>query len=291
MLFPAMSADLALREQVEVLHQQAVASGGEFCIDLEGQAPDGKPVWQWAGYARKDSATRAVESSGLADGVDYRSTEVWSGPENGKGGGHNRRVILFSRDGFKQWLMLARTDRGREVRLYFIDVEKRYQRELGQVTPLEATVNRFAEFVQQGFSSVHGAMEEVRSEVRDMRADVEMLKEQQLYRLYVFVRMSDQTVKIGVTNDFQARRKVHEKRGFQFVAETAGNPSQETRIKQALRRAGHEPKNGDEEYQLSPALISELKAQGLPVGNLMGLPKGRGKKERVDCGTISLPLF
>jgi transcriptional repressor NrdR len=78
--------------------------------------------------------------------------------------------------------MLARTDRGREVRLYFIDVEKRYQREMGQMTPLEATVQKLGEFVMNElrkldhvgyvrFASVYRSFEDV-DEFRQLIRDI-----------------------------------------------------------------------------------------------------------------------
>ena len=85
-----MGSDLALRRQVEALHRRATTSDQEFCIDLEGEAPDGRPVWEWMDYSTKGSATRSL--SRLEEGVDFHLTEVLSGR-----GGLPRQIVLFSR--------------------------------------------------------------------------------------------------------------------------------------------------------------------------------------------------
>ena len=64
-----MNSDLVLKGQVETLYQEAAASDQEFCIDLEGDAPDGQLVYEWMGYATKGSATRSL--SKLVEGLDF----------------------------------------------------------------------------------------------------------------------------------------------------------------------------------------------------------------------------
>ena len=127
--------DLVLKEQVAALHKQATAQQQEFCIDMEGAAAEGQPIWQWMGYSRKDAAKRSLEK--LLEGVDYQSTEMWT-----VAGGTPRHVVLFSHDGFKQWGMLAGTERGRQIRAYFIECEKQLQREMSQPTALNSELSR-----------------------------------------------------------------------------------------------------------------------------------------------------
>lgn len=183
--YRAMGSDLALREQVESLYQQAVSSDQEFCIDLEGEAPDGRPVLEWMGYSRKDNAKASL--SKLIEGVDYLALKV---QEQVRHQGGFRAVtkerILFSRDGFKQWGMLAGTDRGRQIRLYFIECEKRLQLGMAQPTALNQVMAEIAlahkdltQAVTHGFNRLGAEISEVKAEQVAMRQDIDCLKRHQ----------------------------------------------------------------------------------------------------------------
>jgi hypothetical protein len=89
------------------------------------------------GYSRKDTATRSL--SRLIEGVDF-SAQVRE-----SSGGRPSEEIRFSRDGFKQWGMLAGTDRGRQIRLYFIECEKRLQLGMNQPTALNQITDNLAQ--------------------------------------------------------------------------------------------------------------------------------------------------
>ena len=65
-------SELALKQQVETLYQQTAASSQEFCIDLEGEAPDGRHIWEWAELSRPDNARRSVTGKKqLLEGEHY----------------------------------------------------------------------------------------------------------------------------------------------------------------------------------------------------------------------------
>lgn len=288
-----MAADLALKGQVEILHQQAAASENEFCIDLEGEAPDGRSVWEWMGYSRKDSATRSL--SKLIEGVDFllhNSVEQTAGR-----GGHNREAVLFSRDGFKQWGMLAGTDRGRQIRLYFIECEKRLQLGMAQPTALNGTLERILERQQalaedmssmmlHGFDTVHSRIDSVESRLS-------RLEEQQCDQLYVVVRSSDLTIKLGYTQDLEERRKKHERRGFRLLGCITGTHKRETEIKKSLASKGFKPKNGTEEYHLTPEIVEAFAQEGLPIGDLCATKPKNGipRRPTARCEASTLPLL
>jgi phage anti-repressor protein len=62
--------------------------------------------------------------STLIAGVDYSLITV----DKQKGrGGHNAEVIRLSVDGFKQFCMMAKTERGREVRLHYLEIERKFK--------------------------------------------------------------------------------------------------------------------------------------------------------------------
>lgn len=291
-----MSSDLALKGQVETLYRQAAASEQEFCIDLEGQAPDGRPVWEWMGYSRKDSAKASL--SKLIEGVDFllqKDLEQTSGR-----GGHNRETAIFSRDGFKQWGMLAGTERGRQIRLYFIECEKRLQLGMSQPTALNGLMEQIAlahqdltHLVINGFNGVHSEIAGVKSVLDDHGARLARLEEQQCDQLYVFVRSSDLTIKLGYTQNLEDRRKRHESRGFVMIGAVSGTRKRETEIKRSLIAKGFRPKNGDEEYHLSPEIVEAFAQEGLPIGGLCATrPKNALPRRSVArCEAATLPLL
>lgn len=81
-------------------------------------------VWEWLGYARKDSAVRAFMSLEMAESVDYILSHT--NEENPKGG-RPEVEIKMTIDAFKLWAMSARTEKGKEVRLYYLQIEKEWK--------------------------------------------------------------------------------------------------------------------------------------------------------------------
>jgi hypothetical protein len=289
-------ADLMLKGQVETLYQQAQGSEQEFCIDLEGEAPDGRPVWEWMDYARKDNAVRTL--SNLIEGEDYQSAEVRT-----VAGGSPRQVIRFSRPGFKRWGMLARTERGRQIRDYYIECEKRLQLGMSQPTTMNGALEKILERQQalaedmscmfmHGINGVRADIGDVRVELGDVRERVARLEEQQCDQLYVFVRSKDLTIKLGHTIDLGQRRKQHERRGFRFVGAMSGTRKRESQIKESLKHRGFLPKNGTEEFQLCPEIVEAFIHEGLPVGDLScSVPKTAWERKKKAAPADDLTPF
>lgn len=94
-------------------------------IELAAQSGEAYPVdfdqaWQWIGYARKDYAVDALRRS-FVQGRDF------SGAHRKSTGGRPSEEIRLTKDCFKQFCMLALTEKGREVRRYFIECEEKLQ--------------------------------------------------------------------------------------------------------------------------------------------------------------------
>ena len=138
-----MSEKLILESQVEKLVEQTYRADDEFCIDLdalfENETGEMIPIWRWVGFARKDHAKRKCINS-LAKEIDYLL--LFKGERDFTHGGQNKIKILLTKDGFKQLLMLANTERGKQIRLYFIDVEKRYSSMMSQPTPVDQIISK-----------------------------------------------------------------------------------------------------------------------------------------------------
>ena len=129
---------MLLKDDVEVFYTNVVKdSDNEFCIDLDVLYQDetGKmvPIWQWSGYKTKENAVYKTKK--LEETVDFKLLK--NQKLQGSKTGQKINRYLFTKDGFKQFLMLSNTERGRQIRLYFIDVEKRYSSILDQPTPMD----------------------------------------------------------------------------------------------------------------------------------------------------------
>ncbi len=77
--------------------------------------------WQWVGYARKDAAKRTLEAN-FKIGIDY---DLLHNKVEQVSGAKWIDKIMLSTDCAKSFAMLAQTDKGKEVRYYFLDCEKK----------------------------------------------------------------------------------------------------------------------------------------------------------------------
>lgn len=90
-------------------------------------------VWEWVGYARKDTALKGFLRAKLIEGVDWIDLRQTADSEESEIVRKNLELdeisgdIVMTVDGFKMWAMAANTDRGREVRRYFVEVEKEWK--------------------------------------------------------------------------------------------------------------------------------------------------------------------
>ncbi len=79
--------------------------------------------WQWLGYSRKDSAKRNFDKAGFVKGVDYKIHKHVETKSDGSFS-HWWEEITLTCECLKQWGMMAGTEKGREVRMYFLECEK-----------------------------------------------------------------------------------------------------------------------------------------------------------------------
>jgi phage anti-repressor protein len=120
-----MNELVELKKRFEAIAQ----STEEFPVDFD-------EAWVWIGYARKDSALRTLQTNfdqsidfnfhrdvEVKEGLDFDSTGLWN-QKTGRGG--DRRTIRYflTVDCFKSFCMMAGTPKGKEVRRYYIQIEK-----------------------------------------------------------------------------------------------------------------------------------------------------------------------
>ena len=98
---------------------QLLESEVEFPVDFED-------AWKWLEYSRKDHAKTSFMKCGFIENIDYiiRPPEVAGDVATQGFQPPNKELIFLTTDAFKQWSMIAGTDKGKEVRLYFIKCEK-----------------------------------------------------------------------------------------------------------------------------------------------------------------------
>jgi phage anti-repressor protein len=104
-----------IKAQLEIICQ----SEKEFTVDFD-------VAWQWLGYDKKANAKRTLTSN-FERNIDF-STEMSKTPS----GGRPSEIILLTVDCFKQFCMLAQTEQGKQVRMWYLEIEKRYRESITQ---------------------------------------------------------------------------------------------------------------------------------------------------------------
>jgi len=207
-----MSEKLILENQVEKLVKQTYNASDEFCIDLdalfENETGEMIPIWQWAGFARKDAAKRRLKN--LVESVDFLlHSEV---ERNIGSGGQNKIKIYLTKDGFKQLLMLANTERGKQIRLYFIDVEKRYSSMMNQPTPIDQVISKVMgafdeinnQLQSQSFTSSINtqAITEHTQEINDHEQRIQKLEKSNINKIRINPKKNDKDICFKTVENF-----------------------------------------------------------------------------------------
>ncbi|NEZ61978.1 hypothetical protein D0962_04180 [Leptolyngbyaceae cyanobacterium CCMR0082] len=92
-----------------------VQSTEPFPVDFDN-------AWKWIGYFQKSDAKKALLNSGFIEGIDFQVLR--SVPQNSKGGRPAKKLYLTV-DCFKSFGMMAGTEKGKQIRQYFLECEKR----------------------------------------------------------------------------------------------------------------------------------------------------------------------
>lgn len=115
----------------------------EVLFSSEDQFPvDFDDAWQWLGYSRKDNGKTAFLKCGFIENIDYVSLKVQENSE-----GRPRETFNLSCECLKQWGMMAGTEQGKRVRLYFLECEKIAKSKM--ITKPKTTTELLLESVQQ----------------------------------------------------------------------------------------------------------------------------------------------
>jgi Phage anti-repressor protein len=111
----------------------------EIAQSLSDFPVDFDKAWKWVGYSRKDSALRTLFEN-FEEGIEFDSTQKRNQKKQ-RGGDRKTVKYNLTTDCFKSFCMMAGTEKGKEVRKYFLTVEKKFF-EVVQSTKLNQAVRR-----------------------------------------------------------------------------------------------------------------------------------------------------
>lgn len=99
---------------IQQIIQSQVASVNQFPVDFD-------EYWQWLGFSTKGNAKRAFESSDFEENFDFCS---FIRNDKREIGATQTSVIKLTVDCAKSFAMMARTAKGKEVRKWYLEIEK-----------------------------------------------------------------------------------------------------------------------------------------------------------------------
>jgi phage anti-repressor protein len=92
-----------------------VSSTEQFPVDFDN-------AWQWLEFSRKDVAKKSFEKCGFAESLDF--SQLRQKVELVQGGNTYKEEIKLTVECFKTWAMMVNTEKGKQVRKYFLECEK-----------------------------------------------------------------------------------------------------------------------------------------------------------------------
>lgn len=114
--------------QIELTNEIAISvvkSKDQFSVDLEN-------AWIWIGYSSKQKAKNKLIKN-FEKGIDYLTIWVKT-PSSGR----PSESFLLTLDCFKSLSMMAGTEKGKEVRRYFLDCERQLKDKIEQPQKVKA---------------------------------------------------------------------------------------------------------------------------------------------------------
>ena len=88
----------------------------DFPISLED-------IINFVGFANKGNAKRMLENN-FEEGEDYKESLIPRDERSNVKGGENKEKIMLNIDCFKQLCMLVKTDKGKQIRKYYLKLEE-----------------------------------------------------------------------------------------------------------------------------------------------------------------------
>lgn len=117
------------------LENQYLNMFGHSIVDLDGFVVDFDCVWKMCGYRQKIDAKRLLqkyfeENCDYVTEKDIMSKSIRCNIKNNKienRGGHNKEIILLTKETFKAFCMMANTPEAKLIRKWYIKMETQYK--------------------------------------------------------------------------------------------------------------------------------------------------------------------
>ncbi len=105
----------------------AYNSGEEFAYNL-------REAFEWLGFSTYGHCVTSFKNAGFLTGSDFTGIRKFTGARE-------REDFMLTADCFKSFCMMIRTERGKQVRAYFLHVEKEYAKVIKQA-PVKTLTDR-----------------------------------------------------------------------------------------------------------------------------------------------------
>ena len=208
----------------------------DFPINLEN-------VFKMIGFANKGNAMKTIKNNFVLD-EDYKKLlfrtekQVKQGKDMG-GAGLNHEVIMLNVDTFKNLCMIAKTDKGKEIRKYYVKLENIYNKIIKE--EIEEKEKQHALELQQKEQLLIQHKEQ-------SQADQDILRERTILEQFprntqcVYYGLIDHTdtlgaplIKFGISNDLSTRTEQHKKTFINFRLACAFKVSNHIEIENEIK--------------------------------------------------------
>ncbi|HCF26952.1 MAG TPA: hypothetical protein DEV81_07025, partial [Cyanobacteria bacterium UBA11049] len=175
-------------------------------------------AWQWLGYSRKDKAKEALVNNFERE-LDYTSefsTLKWKTPQ----GGRPSEFIHLTIDCFKAFCMMAGTEKGKEVRRYFLECERQLKEVLSdEPIMLKVLEHRLAARFEQRFIAIEQRLDRLETQINSRgKSKLASLPANKKY-LYTSTRSIPQTSTESIPQWQLILNFLEQQRGQKFGAE------------------------------------------------------------------------
>jgi phage anti-repressor protein len=118
----------------EILTQ--LESNDQFPVDFD-------TYWKWLDFSTKGNAKRAFEKSGFTVKHDFHHIIISDNVvRRTQGGGTQFEKLMLTIDCAKSFAMMARTERAREVRMWYLELEKEWRSGRMEISKLGLDINQ-----------------------------------------------------------------------------------------------------------------------------------------------------
>jgi phage anti-repressor protein len=192
----------------------------DYPINLEN-------VYKMLGFANKGNAMKTIKSNFIKD-EDYKVT-LFHTEKRKSEGGYNKEKVMLNVDTFKNLCMIAKTDKGKEIRKYYVKLENIYNKIIKE--EIETQKILLEQEKENNIKLIEEKEEQLKLKENDIQAQKllikkkdkeikELAKKVSLDWLYVAVTDNIKGIsKIGITQEILKRIDCHlsSNPGFKYV--------------------------------------------------------------------------